>query len=110
MSIGNILFAILAFLFGLYEIGYGFYAYHLNGFKFYITAGSLIGLPFLVISAYLILHHNQQPIGWEPLIFVVWLIGVGWKAWRTHVTRRTHPNEWENWERIMASWKRTEQK
>lgn len=105
MSIGNILFAIVAFLFGLYEIGYGIYAYRLNRFKFYVTAGFLIGIPFLLISIYLFLRPNRPPVGWEPLIFVIWAFGVGWKAWRKRIARRTHRLQWDKWEQIMASWK-----
>ncbi|HSD83202.1 MAG TPA: hypothetical protein VLG46_05065 [Anaerolineae bacterium] len=101
MSTGSILLAILVTLFGLYEIGYGFYAYHLNGFKFYVSAGFLIGLPLILGGAVLILRSEQPPSVWEGLIFVMWALGVGWKAWRKRMTRRTHPQEWEKWERIL---------
>jgi hypothetical protein len=101
MPIGTILLAVVAVLFGLYEIGYGFYAYRLNGFRFYLTAGFLIGLPFVLVGADLILRSDQPPSGWEGLIFVVWAFGEGWKAWRKRIARHTHPQEWEKWEHIL---------
>ncbi len=101
MSIGTVILTIVALLFGLYEIGYGFYAYHLNGFRFYVTAGFLIGLPFILVGIDLILRPDQPPGGWEGLIFVMWIFGVGWKAWRKRIARLTHPHEWEKWEHIL---------
>ncbi len=98
---GSIILTIVAILFGLYEIGYGFYAYHLNGFKFYIPAGFLIGLPFIAIGLYLILWKDRPAGGWEFLILLVWLFGVSWKAWRKRAARRAHPAEWEKWEKIL---------
>ncbi len=102
MSTSTLILTIAAILFGLYEVGYGLYAYRLNGFKFYITAGLLIGLPFIAAGIYLILRTDQPPNGWEGLVFVTWAFGVGWKAWRKRVALRTHPVEWEKWERIMS--------
>ena len=102
MSIGTLFLTVAAILFGLYEIGYGFYAYRLNHFAFYVTAGLLIGLPFLAMGVYLILRPDKPPLGWEALLFVVWLSGVAWKAWRKRIARRTRPLEWERWERTMS--------
>jgi hypothetical protein len=101
VSILTALLAIVATLFGLYEIVYGFYAYRLNGFKFYITAGFLIGVPFLIVGVILFLRADQPADGWEFLIFVLWAFGVGWKAWRKQIARKAHPIEWEKWERIL---------
>jgi hypothetical protein len=101
MSIGNILLTVVAILFGLYEIGYGFYAYRLNGFKFYITAGFLVGLPFIVVGADLIMKPKQPQGGWEGLIFLMWLFGVLWKTWRKQIARRSQPQKWEKWEHIL---------
>jgi hypothetical protein len=99
--IGNAVYISLALLFGLYEIGYGFYAWRLNGFKFYISAGFLIGAPFLAIAAILLFHPGQAFQNWEILIGLVWIFGVTWKAWLKRITRKNHPVEWENWEAIM---------
>ena len=101
MTTVDILITVVAVLFGLYEIGYGFYAYRLNGFKFYITAGFLIGFPFLFVGADLILRAGQPPGSWEGLIFVIWLIGVIWKAWRKQIARRNQPVQWGKWEHIL---------
>ncbi len=100
-SFGTILLAIVAGLFGLYEIGCGFYAYRKGGFKFYIPAHLLIGLPFLVIGVYLFLGWQQHPTGWEALFFVSWALGLGWKSIQIQKARRDHPLEWENWEKIL---------
>jgi hypothetical protein len=90
-----------AVLFGLYEIGYGFYAWRLNGFKFYITAGFLIGSPFLAVGAVLLVRPGQAFQTWEILILLVWIFGVTWKAWRKRTARKEHPAEWEKWEAIL---------
>ncbi len=103
-AIGNAIYISLALLFGLYEIGYGFYAWWLNGFKFYITAGFLIGGPFLAIAAINMFHPWHGFQSWEMLIGLVWIFGVIWKAWRKRIAKRNHPLEWENWETIMRKW------
>ena len=92
---------VVAFLFGLYEIGYGFYAWRLNGFKFYISAGFLIGTPFLAVGAILFFMPGLTFKSWEALILLVWVFGVTWKAWRKHIAKRNHPLEWEKWEAIL---------
>ena len=99
--VGNISLIVVAFLFGLYEIGYGIYAWRLNGFKFYITAGFLIGSPFLAVGATLLLQHSRRYQSWEILILLVWVFGVTWKAWRKRIARREHPAEWKKWEAIL---------
>ncbi len=104
MLVGNAILVAVAVLFGLYEIGYGFYAWRLNGFKFYITAGFLIGSPFLAIGTILILRPGQTFQSWEALIALVWVFGVTWKAWRKRVAKRSHPVEWEKWEAILKRW------
>lgn len=90
-----------AFLFGLYEIGYGFYACRLNGFKFYITAGFLIGCPFLVVGTILFLLPRPIAPVWELLPLPLWIFGVSWKAWRKRIARRDHSAEWAKWEVIL---------
>ncbi len=102
--LGNAILIAAALLFGLYEIGYGFYAWRLNGFKFYITAGFLIGSPFLAIGMILILQPRPTFQSWEILIGLVWAFGVTWKAWRKRIAKRNHPAEWEKWEAIMNEW------
>jgi hypothetical protein len=97
----NIVLIAAALLFGLYEIGYGFYAWRLNGFKFYITAGFLIGSPFLAVAITLLIRPSQTYQGWEILYLLVWLFGVAWKAWRKRIARREHPAEWEKWAAIL---------
>lgn len=99
--IGHAIFVVMALLFGLYEIGYGFYAWRLNGFKFYITAGFLIGSPFLAIAAIEIFDPWQTFQSWEILIGLVWIFGVTWKAWRKRIAKKNHPLEWEKWEAIL---------
>ena len=101
MPISNVIIMIIAFLFGLYEIGYGVYAWRLNGFKFYIIAGFLIGSPFLVIGTIEIFQPGQTFQSWESLIFLLWLFGVTWKAWRKRIAKRAHPVEWTKWETIL---------
>ncbi len=103
-SIGNAVFITLALLFGLYEIGYGFYAWRLNGFKFYVTAGFLIGSPFLFIGTIKILQPRHTFQSWDILIGLVWIFGVTWKAWRKRIAKRNHPVEWEKWEAILRGW------
>jgi hypothetical protein len=97
----NTLLIIVAILFGLYEIGYGFYACHLNGFKFYAVAGIVIGVPFLLVGLILMVHADRSLGGWEFLIALLWAFGVGWKAWRKRIARKTHPADWEKWEQIL---------
>jgi hypothetical protein len=97
----NAILIAAALLFGLYEIGYGFYAWRLNGFKFYITAGFLIGGPFLAVGLTLLVRRVQTYQGWEILILLVWLFGVAWKAWRKRIASRQHPSEWEKWQAIL---------
>ncbi len=99
--IGNAIFIIIAFLFGLYEIGYGFYAWRLNGFKFYITAGFLIGCPFLAIGIIKLLQPWQAFQSWETLIGLVWIFGVTWKVWRKRIAKKKYPVKWEKWEAIL---------
>ncbi len=99
--VGNVILFAVAFLFGLYEMVYGFYAWRLNGFKFYITAGFLIGSPFLAVGTTLILQPPQTHLSWELLIGLVWVFGVAWKSWRKRIARRNHPMEWEKWEAIL---------
>ncbi len=99
--LADTLLTIVAFLFGLYEIGYGFYAWRLNGFMFYITAGFLIGTPFLAVGAVLLFIPRQSFQGWEALILLVWLFGVAWKAWRKRIAKKDHPAQWEKWEAIL---------
>ncbi len=99
--VGNAIFSALAFLFGLYEIGYGFYAWRLNNFNFYIAAGFLIGSPFLAVGTIQVLRPAQAFQPWEALIGLVWIFGVAWKAWRKKAAKKNHPVEWEKWEAIM---------
>ncbi len=101
MPIGSLLLAIAAALYGLYEMGVGWYAYRRSGFNFYLSAGLLIGLPALVVCAYLFLGLDRHPTGWEPVIFVVWAFGFGWKVWNEKNARRDHPVEWRRWEDIL---------
>ena len=101
MPISSIFLTVVAILFGLYEIGYGFYAYRLNGFKFYISAGFLIGFPFIVVGVDLILRPGRPPGGWEGLIFLMWAFGVIWKAWRKRIARRNQPDQWAKWEHVL---------
>ncbi len=103
--VGIAILIALSFLFGLYEIGYGFYAWRLNGFPFYITAGFLIGLPFLAIAASLLLLPAHSLQRWELLPLLMWLFGVTWKAWRKRMTRLEHPVEWAKWEAILQGGK-----
>jgi hypothetical protein len=101
MSAGNALLAVVAVLYGLFEIGYGIFAYRRNAFKFYFASGFFIGVPFLAVAAILILRPEQPPRLWDGLIFVAWAGGVAWKAWRKRVARKTQPVEWEKWERML---------
>ncbi len=101
---GNVILIAATILFGLYEIGYGFYAWRLNRFKFYVTGGFLVGSPFLVIGAILILQPQSTFQAWEILIGLIWLFGVTWKVWRKRIARRDHPTEWAKWEAIMNKW------
>lgn len=99
----NLLLIVVAILFGLYEVIYGFYAYRLNGFAFYAVAGLVIGAPFLLMGLILIVHLDQSLGGGELLLLPLWAFGVGWKAWRKRVARRTQPEQWAKWEQIMNS-------
>ena len=101
LPVGDAILIIVACLFGLYEIGYGIYAWRLNGFKFYITAGFLIGIPFLAVGTTLLLRPPPTYQSWEMLILLMWIFGVAWKAWRKRIARRDHPVEWEKWEAIL---------
>ena len=76
----NLLLIVVAILFGLYEVIYGFYAYRLNGFAFYAVAGLVIGAPFLLMGLILIVHPDQSLGGGELLLLPLWAFGVGWKA------------------------------
>src|SRR5512140_2936033 len=98
--VGNAIHIVAALLFGLYEVGYGFYAWRLNGFRFYITAGFLIGCPFLIIGTILLLLPRQVSSVWEVLPLLLWIFGVTWKAWKKRVAKREHPDEWARWEDI----------
>ena len=97
----NLILEVAAFLFGCYEIGFGFYAWRLNGFRFYITAGFLIGTPFLVVGLVTLLLPGQGFHSWEIFILITWLLGVSWKAWRKRRAKRDHPLEWAKWEAIL---------
>jgi hypothetical protein len=101
IPVGNVVLIVVASLFGLYEIGYGIYAWRLNGFKFYITAGFLIGSPFLAVGITLILMPPPPYQSWEILFLLVWIFGVAWKAWRKRIAKREHPLEWKKWEAIL---------
>ncbi len=97
----NVLLIIAASLFGLYEIVYGFYACHINGFKFYAVAGIAIGMPFVLIGLILLVQPDRSLGGWEVLLLLLWLVGVSWKAWRKRTTSRLYPVEWARWEKIL---------
>ncbi len=100
-SLFNTFLIVVAFLFGLYEIGYGFYAWRLNGFKFYITAGFLIGAPFIAVGLITLLAPDLGFQPWEILVALLWLFGVIWKAWRKRIAKTEHPQEWAKWEQIL---------
>jgi hypothetical protein len=100
-SLRTTLLIAAAFLFGLYEIGYGFYAWRLNGFRFYVTAGFLIGIPFIIMGTVLLLLPRRVSPVWELLPLLLWIFGVGWKAWRKHIAKREHPQEWARWEESL---------
>jgi hypothetical protein len=87
-ALGNAIFICLAYLFGLYEIGYDIYAWRLNGFRFYITAGFLIGCPFLAAGTIYLLDQRPAFHPWEIIIGLVWIFGVAWEAWRKRIAKK----------------------
>lgn len=97
----NAILTAAALVFGLYEIGYGFYAWRLNGFRFYITAGFLIGIPFLMMGTILLLLPGRVSPIFEYIPLPVWIFGVVWKTWRKRIAKRDHPAQWAKWEAIL---------
>ena len=85
--------AVVAILFGLYQIWAGFRAHRSSNLKAHITAGFLTGTPFLLVGAILLLGRGRGLGGWEILLLFVWLFGVMWRGWQEQRAgrRRTTP-------------------
>lgn len=101
VSLAALLLALVAIVYGLYEIFYGHAASRRNGFRFYVIAGYLLGVPFLAVGALLLLTPGRTLGGWEFSILIVWLFAELWKRYQVRKARRENPEQWQRWVQIL---------
>jgi hypothetical protein len=96
--LGNFFFITIAYLYGIYKIGFGIYAWRVSRFMFYLTTGFLIGVPFLAAGTYILLSPRAEFPALGIIIGLIWALGMIMKVWCLKSAKKHHPVEWNKWE------------
>ena len=89
------LIALVATMYGLYEIVHGVVTSRRYGLRFLLVGGLLTGLPMLMVTPILLFGGGRSIWGWEYLVLVVWVLGVAWETWHKRKLFRRQRDELE---------------
>lgn len=101
LSPANTVLIVVAFVFGAYQIIYGFTAFRRNHYHFYWIAGLLIGGPFLLAAVLTFLSPTVRYPLLEASVFLCWITGELWKSWMKKRAARKDPERWARWQQIL---------
>ena len=97
---GLVIFSIVTILLGIYMIIQGVRKSYMSGFKFYITAGLIESIPFLLLPVFLLVE-SKYLLGAVLVWFVFSKLASVWEDQLKQKARETHPLKWQEWENTI---------
>ena len=87
-------------LLGIYMIIQGVRKSYVSGFKFYIAAGLIESIPFLLLLVFLLVE-SKYLLGVVLVWFVFSRLASSWEDRLKQKARETHPLKWQEWENTI---------
>ena len=87
-------------LLGIYTIIHGVRKSYVSGFKFYIAAGLIESIPFLLLPIFLLVE-SKYLLGAVLVWFVFSKLASIWEDRLRQKAREAHPLKWQEWENTI---------